>query len=78
MLHSHEAQQLSSTYMHQWVISPANDNDAEQTISISHWYKQIFARLTQVKNEGREAWHTIYITYINNVPEAQYDSKLSS
>ena len=34
MLHSHEAQQLSSTYMHQWVISPANDNDAEQTISI--------------------------------------------
>ena len=29
MLHSHVANQLSSVYMHQWVISPANDNDTE-------------------------------------------------
>ena len=29
MLHSHVANQLSSIYMHQCVISPANDNDTE-------------------------------------------------
>ena len=41
MLHLHVAQQLPSLYMHQWVISPTNDNDAEheQTISIWHWSK---------------------------------------
>ena len=29
MLHLHVAQQLPSLYMHQWVISPTNDNDAQ-------------------------------------------------
>ena len=29
ILHLHVRQQLSSLYMHQWVISPTNDNDAE-------------------------------------------------
>ena len=29
MLHSHLAQQMPPLYMHQWVISPTNDNDAE-------------------------------------------------
>ena len=34
MLHSNVAHQLLSIYMHQIIISPTNDNDAEQTISI--------------------------------------------
>ena len=29
MLHLHAARQLQSIYMYQWVISPANDNDAD-------------------------------------------------
>ena len=81
MLHLHVAQQLQSfkqsTFMHQWVISPTNDNDAELTISIWHFSKQNVARLTQVKNQGREAWHTSFATYISG-PKAQSGSKLCS
>ena len=29
MLHLHIGQQPSSLYMHEWVISPTSDNDAE-------------------------------------------------
>ena len=33
---------------------------AEQTLSIWHWSKyEILPGLTQVKNKGRETWHTI-------------------
>ena len=63
MLHLHAAQQLSSfkqsKFIHQWVISPPNDNDAELKISIWHFSKQNIVRLTQVKNEGREVWRSM-------------------
>ena len=39
---------------------------AEEAISIWHWSKQKLARLTQVKHKGREAWHTIFTTYIRS------------
>ena len=59
MLHLYVSQQLplfkQSKFMHQGVISPTNDNNAELTISIWHFSKQNIARLTQVKNKGREA-----------------------
>ena len=36
-----------------------NDNDADNF----HFSKQNISRLTQVKNEGRETWYTIFVTY---------------
>ena len=80
MLHLHVAQQLPSLkqwkFMHQWVISPTDDNDAELTISIWHFSKENIARLTQVKNEVF-ATYTSFTAYING-PKAQSGSKLCS
>ena len=49
-------------------------------IDPGHCSKQKIARLTQVKNEGREAWH--YTSHNKhkylNAPEAQSDSKSCS
>ena len=56
---------LSSYISEQWVISYQWQRcSAEQAICIWHWSKQNIARLTQVKNGGREDWHTIFTTYI--------------
>ena len=56
---------LSSYTSEQWVISYQWQRcPAEQAICIWHWSKQNIARLTQVKNGGREVWHTIFRTYI--------------
>ena len=66
MLYSHIALQLPSVYMHQWLISPANDNDVElnRQFSFLDWSKSNIVRLTQVKSEDREVWHAIFTTYI--------------
>ena len=49
---------LSSYTSEQWVISYQWQRcPAEQAICIWHWSKQNIARLTQVKNGGREVWH---------------------
>ena len=68
MLHLHVAEQLLSLKVHalvsylpyqwQWCW-------AEQTISIWHFSKQNISRLTQVKNETREARYTIFTKYIS-------------
>ena len=56
-----------SKFMHQWwVISPTNDkNNAELNRQFPFDTKKNIARLTHVKNEGREAWHTIFVTCIS-------------
>ena len=68
MLHLNVAQQFLSlnghapvsylSYQRQWFW-------AEQTIFIENFSKQNIWRLTQVKNVGREAWHTTFATYIS-------------
>ena len=71
MLHLHVAQQLphsfkQSKFMHQWVISPTNDNDPELTISqFDIFLNKNVATITQVRNEGRQAWYTRFATYIS-------------
>ena len=44
-----------------------NDNWcwAEQKMSIWNWSKQNIARFTQIKKEGREAWHTVFTIYMH-------------
>ena len=85
MLHLHVAQELpsfkQSKFMHQQdelslLLTNDNHNDAE-LMSIWHFSKQNISRLTQVKNEGREAWHTSFATYISGA-KAQSSSKLCS
>ena len=63
MLYLQLAQQLPSLKVHAPVCYLSYQWQwcwAEQTIS-----NQNITRLTQVKNEGREAWHTISATYIS-------------
>ena len=48
-------------------LSPINDKDAEpnRQFPFSIDLKQNIARLTQVKNKGKEAWHQIFTRYIS-------------
>ena len=59
MLHLYVAQQLPPITLSLWTsdLSPINDEDAElnQQFPFSIDLKQNIARLTQVKNEGKEA-----------------------
>ena len=48
-------------------LYPTNDKDAELNpqFPCSIDLKQIVARLTQVKNEGKETWRKIFTIYIS-------------
>ena len=48
-------------------LSPTTDKDAElnPTFLFSIDLKQNIARLTQVKNKGKEAWHKIFTIYLS-------------
>ena len=62
----HVAQQLLSLYVHASVSYLLPMIKMLSWTYISHWSKQNIARLTQVKNKGREAWHTIFTTYLRS------------
>ena len=53
-----------SKFMHQWVIPRNNAAELHRQFIFAIDLNKIFARLTQVKNKGWEAWHTIFRTYI--------------
>ena len=42
-----------------------DDNDAELYRQFPFGIDPNIARFTQVKNEGREAWHTNFTTYVS-------------
>ena len=69
MLHLHVAQQLPAITLRSWSsdLSPTNDKDAElsQQFPVSTDLKQNIARLTQVKNDGKETSHKIFTIYIS-------------
>ena len=74
MLRLHVAQQLPPITLSSWTsdLYPTNDKDAElnQQFPFSIDLKQNIARLTQVKNEGKGAWHKIFTIYVVNGPKA--------
>ena len=82
MLHLHVAQQLSPITTSSWTsdLSPTNEKDAElnQQFPFRTDLKQNIARLTQVKNEGKEVWHNFSQYTKVNGPKAQSGSKLCS
>ena len=62
----HVAQQLPSLYVHASVSYLLPMTKMLSWTSIWHWSKQDIARLTQVKNKGKEGWHTTFTTYIRS------------
>ena len=67
MLYLQVGQQLPPTNLSSWTsdLSPTNDKDAElsQNFPFSIDLKQHIAKLTQVKNERKEARHKIPTLY---------------
>ena len=65
---SHVVQPLPSLYIYGPVsyLLPMTKMLSWTGNSIWHWSKQNIARLAQVKNEGREAWNSIFTTYIRS------------